>query len=100
MKVRPAIIRGKVIEFLKYLYPEGADERTVLGTFYEYYKTEDISQALGYLTDKGYVTKKELPHPCKRAETISVYKISPDGIDLWDGTVSDPGVQIMPSEDA
>jgi hypothetical protein len=100
MNQKPIILRGKILEFLKFLYPEGADGRTVTATYYEYYRTEDIVQALLYLTDKGYLSKKELPHPCRRAEKIAIYRITPVGIDLYDGTITDPGVSVIPDEGA
>jgi hypothetical protein len=94
--VKPLILRGKLLEFLKHLYPEGADERTIVGVFYEYHTYDDIVESLAYLSDKGYVNRTEVPHPYKSAERIRVYKIAPAGIDLMDGTSVDPAVTIVP----
>lgn len=92
-------IRGKILEFLKYIYPEGADERSVVSVFYEYHRHQDILHALEYLTDKGYAFRKELTHPYKKQEKVRMYKISPQGIDLLDGIVSDPGITVAPEEE-
>jgi hypothetical protein len=88
-------LRGTILELLKSLYPEGADSRMVIGTLYDYHKPEAIIESLEYLTDKGYATKKELPHPYKKNDVILIYKISVSGIDLMDGNIeADPGVTI------
>lgn len=97
--MKDTILRGKILEFLKKLYPEGADDRTVVGVFFEYHKVESIFQCLEYLSDKGYVSRITVPHPYKKLDVISVYKIAPAGIDLLEGTSSDPAVLIVPGED-
>lgn len=94
--MKPLILRGKLLEFLRDLYPEGADERTIVGVFYEYHDYDDIIQSLAYLADKGYAERKDVSHPYKSAERIRIYKIAPQGIDLMDGTTSDPAVTIVP----
>lgn len=94
--MKSLILRGKILEFLRDLYPEGADERTIEGIFYEYHRYDDIIESLAYLADKGYADRKEVPHPYKSAERIRLYKITPAGIDLMDGTTTDPAVTIIP----
>jgi hypothetical protein len=95
--MKPLILRGKLLEFLRDLYPEGADERTIVGIFYEYHNYDDIVESLSYLADKGYAERKEVPHPYKAVERIRLYKILPAGIDLMDGTTIDPAVTILPA---
>lgn len=95
--MKPLILRGKLLEFLRDLYPEGADEKTIVGIFYEYHTYDDIIESLSYLADKGYAERKEVPHPYKSVERIRLYKISPAGIDLMDGTTIDPAVTIIPA---
>lgn len=90
------VLRGKILEFLQHIYPEGADERTIIGVFYEYHHYDAIIDALAYMSDKGYVAMKEVPHPYKKLETIKIYKATPAGIDLMDGTTSDPAVTVLP----
>jgi hypothetical protein len=94
--MKPLILRGKILEFLRDLYPEGADERTIVGVFYEYHDYGDILEAAAYLADKGYARMTEVPHPYKPAERIRLYKVLPAGIDLLDGTTADPAVTILP----
>jgi len=97
--MKPVIIRGKILEFLRDLYPNGADERTIVGVFYAYHDYDDIIDAVSYLADKGYAKLSEVPHPYKKVEKIRLYKIDPRGIDLLDGTISDPAVTVIPGED-
>jgi predicted nucleotidyltransferase len=93
--VKSSALRGELLEFLKYVYPDGADGRMLVGTFYQYHKVELIKAALEYLTDKGYISKKELPHPYQLDEKLFVFKILPLGIDLMEGTIpSDLGVVV------
>jgi hypothetical protein len=94
--MKPLILRGKILEFLRNLYPEGADERTIVGILYEYHDYDDIIESLSYLADKGYAARTEVPHLYKPAERIRIYKIAPAGIDLLDGTILDPAVTIIP----
>lgn len=95
--MKPLILRGKILEFLRDLYPEGADERTIVGVFYEYHAYDDIIESLAYLSDRGYAERKAVPHPYKSAERIRIYKIAPPGIDLMDGTTVDAAVTILPA---
>jgi hypothetical protein len=85
-------IRGKILAFLKYIYPENVDESGILAVYYQYYRKKDIKGSLEYLVDKGYVIRKTMTHPYKNSEEIHFYKISPDGIDLIDGLREDPGI--------
>jgi hypothetical protein len=94
-EVKQNALRGIILEFLKTLYPDGADRRMIISTLYQYHKVDDIVESAEYLVDKGYATKKELPHPYKRQDVVCIYKISVFGIDLMDGNLkSDPGVTI------
>ena len=89
------ILRGKLLELLRKIYPDGADQKTVISIFFQYYKTEDISASLEYLADKEYILKKVSPHPFLTQETIQWFKLAPKGIDLLDGNVpADPGILI------
>lgn len=94
--MRDATIRGKILDFLKHVYPEGADDRSILSVFYQYHHAAAIEQSLEYLTDKGYVTRKDIPHPYRKLESIKLYKISPSGVDLLDGLARDAGVSVVP----
>ena len=90
------ILRGKLLDMLKKMHPEGADQKTIISIFYQYHKLPDINSALEYLVDKDYTIKKEFPHPYIKQETIRWYKIAPKGIDLHDGNIpADPGILIQ-----
>jgi len=96
--MKPLILRGKILEFLRDIYPEGADERTIIGVFYEYHHYDDIKEAAAYLADKGYAKLTDVPHPYKTKERIRIYRVTPAGIDLLDGTTSDPAVVLAPED--
>ena len=94
--MKPNILRGKILNFLREIYPEGADERTIVSIFFEYHKLDHIIDALVYLSDKGYSVRKETPHPYREQEKIRIYKIAPSGIDLVEGNIdNDPGITII-----
>ncbi len=96
--IKETPLRGAILQFLRELYPEGAERRTILSVFYQYHRYEAIERSLEYLVDKEYVTRKDVPHPYRAADTISIYRIGPKGIDLLDGLVTDPAVMV-PRED-
>ncbi|MDR2185443.1 MAG: hypothetical protein LBO80_07245 [Treponema sp.] len=90
------ILRGKLLKLLREVYPEGVDRTTVLSIFFQYHKTGDIDASLEYLVDKGYVLKRESPHPYLEQELVRWYKLTPPGMDLLEGNVdADPGILIF-----
>lgn len=42
-------LRGKILAFLEHIYPEKADEQTIISVYYQYHKYDDIKQALDTL---------------------------------------------------
>jgi hypothetical protein len=84
--MKDTILRGKLLELLRKVYPQGVDKKTVMSIFFQYYKTGDISTSLEYLADKEYVLKKESSHPYLEQELVQWYKLSPKGMDLLRGT--------------
>jgi hypothetical protein len=94
--MKQTILRGKILALLKKVYPDGVDEITVISVLYQYHKTEDIHASLEYVVDKGYVEKREHPHPFIEREHVRWYKLKPAAIDLLEGSVpEDPGVLIQ-----
>jgi len=90
------ILRGKILGLLKKVYPDGVDEITVISILYQYHKTDDILASLEYVVDKGYVEKKQQPHPFMEHEFVRWYKLKPNGVDLLEGNIDpDPGVLIQ-----
>ena len=98
MAIRDNVLRGKILGFLRNLFPQGTDRITVIGIYYEYYRREDIIDALEYLVSKNLVDKREVPHPARKLEKLATYTINAAGIDLCDGTTSDAGITIVAEE--
>ncbi len=85
-------LRGKILAFLKYLYPDRIDEDGIVSVYYQYYKYDNIKQAIEYLIDKKYISRKKTVHPYKTGRFIKLYKIMPAGIDILEGTATDNGI--------
>jgi len=85
-------LRGLILDFLKRIYPREIEELEIVSVFYQYYRDVEIRQALHYLADKGYVEIKKVILPYDKRRYRTLYKISPTGIDLLEGTIDDPGV--------
>ena len=93
--MKDTILRGKLLELLRNVYPDGIEKSTIISILFQYHKAEDISASLEYLIDKGYAIRKEYPHPYVIQEVIHWYKLSPSGMDLLEGNISnDPGILI------
>lgn len=90
------ILRGKILSFLAEIYPRDVEKVTVIGVFFEYHHVGDIEKALEYLAGRKYLEKIERPHPYKPHEKIVLFRITPDGIDITEGTKEDPGITIVP----
>ena len=94
--MKQTILRGKILALLKKVYPDGVDEITVISILYQYHKTEEIKASLEYIVDKGYVERKQQPHPFMDHSYVRWYKLKPNGVDLLEGNSdSDPGVLIQ-----
>jgi hypothetical protein len=90
-------LRGEILRYLKYIYPNGMNQLDIVGIYYQSYRYDDIVTSLEYLADKKYVERTEFPHPYKPGDKVVWYKINPTGIDLIDGNImSDPGITLVP----
>jgi DNA-binding PadR family transcriptional regulator len=82
-------LRGQLLDFLYKVYPEEAEEITIISVFYQYFKESQIRKSLQYLVDKGYVSGKDIPHPVHIRRMVRLYKILPAGVDLIEGNIQD-----------
>jgi len=90
------ILRGKLLDLLNKVYPEGIDQNTIKSILFQYHKIDDILSSLEYLVDKKYVLMKEHPDPVVKHEKFKWYKLNPHGIDLLEGNIpDDPGILIQ-----
>jgi DNA-binding PadR family transcriptional regulator len=97
-RVKDTPLRGAILQFLRDIYPEGVERRTIVSVFYQYHTYETIDPAMEYLVDKEYASRKDVPHPYRAGDTISIYRITTKGIDLLDGLLADPAV-LIPREE-
>lgn len=84
--------RGEILTFLYGIHPLAISQVSIYQTYFQYYRTEDIDRILEYLVEKGYVEEEMIQPPNTMFEIVRNYKISPSGIDLLDGTITDPGI--------
>lgn len=99
MALKDNIARGTLLVFLRTMFPQGVDRQTICGIFVERIHPDLSIDSLEYMVSKGYIDRREIPHPYKKLEKIVTFRINSEGIDLCDGTTSDPGITIMPEED-
>jgi hypothetical protein len=88
----PKTCRGQILDYLNRIYPAQTSGINVVGVFYEYFKDTEIRRSLQFLTDKGYVEKTTVHHPIKRGKSEDHYKITPSGIEIIEGTKTDPSI--------
>ena len=84
--------RGEILSFLYGIHPLAISQVSIYQTYFQYYRTEDIDKILEYLVEKGYVEEGLIQPPNTMFELVKNYKITPEGIDLLDGTIQDPGI--------
>lgn len=93
--VKKKELRGQILLFLGHVNPYHISRESIYETFYEYWQTEDILQALQYLVDGEYVEEKVLASPFGSAfDKTHNYRITKKGVDLCDLTISDNGVHV------
>ncbi len=90
------VIRNQLLELLQQAGPSGASEKVIrmamkkAGSRAE---PERIKEQLFYLEGKGLIWKAE----CKNqalAIAMDVYLLTPDGIDVLEGTREEPGIGV------
>jgi hypothetical protein len=94
--VKDNVLRGKILDLLKKVYPDGVEYQTLITILYQYHKVDDITASLEYLVDKEYILKKEHSHPFMEQELVRWYKLTPKGMDLLEGNIAaDPGILVL-----
>ncbi|MCL2762204.1 MAG: hypothetical protein FWD36_03220 [Treponema sp.] len=93
--IKENILRGKLLDLLWKVYPDGIDIKSVVSILFQYHRVDDILTSLEYLTDKKYILMKEHPDPVVKQEKFKWYKLTPHGIDLLESNIpDDPGIII------
>ncbi|MBQ2777531.1 MAG: hypothetical protein IJF50_08510 [Peptococcaceae bacterium] len=87
-------IRGWLVRILQRAYPAGLEPGTLKKQLNDLGYTvtvRDTEAALAYLKEDGFV---ENPHYGGMVLENEFYKLTTKGIDLAEGTVADPGVDL------
>jgi len=88
-------LRGDILQFLYNIGSSNASEASIIQSYYEYYRPEDIRRALSYLKDSNLIICEERNHPVYKLTKEKFYHIAPGGMDLVDGTSENPGVAVV-----
>lgn len=89
-------IRNQLLELLRQAGPNGASEKVIrmamkkAGSRAE---PERIQEQIFYLERKGLVWKAECKNPALGID-MNVYILTPDGIDVLEGTREEPGIGV------
>ncbi|HUX10874.1 MAG TPA: hypothetical protein VMW51_09540 [Terriglobia bacterium] len=93
------IVRGKIIYYLKLIYPQSATLPLLQGEldiFGYPIPMEDLDFHVAYLEEKGLVTVENIRGPHAR-HYITLVKVTARGIDYFDGRLpKDEGVYLEP----
>jgi carbonic anhydrase len=94
--VENQVIRNQLLELLRQAGPDGASEKVVrmamrkAGSRAE---PERIREQMAYLEGKGLVWKAECRNQALGI-SMDVYILTPDGIDVLEGTREEPGIGV------
>lgn len=86
-------LRGEILAFLHDIYPYDIGLTSIYQSYFQYYETNLIDQALQYLEDKGYIRKHQIKGT-RYFDMVNKYSITPNGIDLLEGAIDDKGIII------
>lgn len=95
--VRNKKVRGWVVRILQRAYPAGFEADTLwrqltdLG--YAVTKSELLAN-LAYLKEDGFVENPQFGNRLMDSLSNELYKLTTKGVDLAEGTISDPGVDL------
>lgn len=94
--VEKQVVRNQLLELLQAAGPDGAGEK-VIGMAMQKagYKVgaDDLKEALYYLERKGLVWVAKCRNKALGI-SMDVYVITPDGIDVLEGTIEAPGIGV------
>lgn len=96
--LKAKILRGQVLESLYSYYPDGIDDDSIHTIFFEYNQYDDVTNAVNYLLDKKLIKKVEAPHAYIDNQTFVWYKITPEGIDVFEHSVPCPAGILLPKK--
>ncbi|TEB09154.1 hypothetical protein [Pelotomaculum propionicicum] len=88
-------IRGFMLKLLEITHPQPTPSSAISAALVQngLVVNPDISRYVSYLEDKGYIEVKDVALKSLRIGGVAL-KLTPKGIDLLEGTIEDPGVDI------
>ncbi|GEM_PF-1620419 len=89
---RGKLLRGYLLQFLRRAYPHGIYAQDIVDVFKHDFHIRTIMANVTYLVEKGYVDQEERSHPAYRTRKVTIYRLTPKGMDLTEQTISDDGV--------
>lgn len=88
-------VRGFILKLLEITHPQPTPSSAMSAALVQnnLVINPDISRYTTYLADKGYIEVKDVALKSIRVDAVAL-KLTPKGIDLLEGTIDDPGVDI------
>lgn len=88
-------VRGFILKLLELTHPQPTPSSAISAALVQngLVVNLDILRYVSYLEDKGYIEVKDVALKSLRIGGVAL-KLTPDGVDLLEGTIEDPGVDI------
>ena len=91
--------RGRILRLLHIVYPGPAEGRTITNIMIQEGRpVADMAKYIDYLVHKGYVKAISEEHAEQILKGVvpptAFFKLTPHGVDLLEGTIKDPGVDL------
>lgn len=90
------VIRDQLLELLRQAGPDGASEKVIHMALKKagcHAEPDRVMEQLRYLVGKGLVWKADYGAKALNLK-MSVYMLTPDGIDVLEGTREEPGIGV------
>lgn len=89
------LVRGFILKLLEITHPQPSPSNAIATALIEngLIVNPDISRYTSYLQEKGYIETIDIKLKSLRFDGVML-KLTPQGVDLLEGTLEDPGVDI------
>ena len=96
--LKSKILRGQILESLYHYYPDGIDDESIHSIFFAYNEYDAVTNAVNYLADKKLIKKIEAPHAYIDNKIFVWYKITTEGIDVFEHSSPCPQGILLPKK--